>query len=249
MNNVYLYEGGFFSFLSLLCELIKTKKNPDDIKEINCYQKRLFDQEIYLLIKNERENIEQICKRLDRVSTYMIDNVFLSNHEEKEMIIYRFFLSYLKYGNKVFCMRRIDDVNNLIILSKRVRREAHKLKGFLRFQKMKNDFYYGEISPDNNVIGILADHFKKRLAEDNWIIKDTVREIYAIYDKKEVLYLTKEEVISLNIEKTEEEKEIEDLWKSFHKTIAISSRENRRCQQNFMPKKYWKNMLEMENEK
>ena len=34
----------------------------------------------------------------------------------------------------------------------------------------------------------------------------------------------------------------------FHKTIGIKERENRRCQQNFMPKKYWKNMLEMENE-
>ena len=44
------------------------------------------------------------------------------------------------------------------------------------------------------------------------------------------------------------EKNTEELWKSFFKTIAIKERENRKCQQNFMPKKYWQNILEMESE-
>ena len=145
-------------------------------------------------------------------------------------------------------MRRIDSVNSLFKISKYVRGEAHKLKGFLRFKKIKNNFYYSEFSPINNVIGILANHFSKRLKEDNWIIKDTKRNIYAIYDKKNIFYLTNEEVLDLNLELTEDEEFFEDLWKTFHKTIGIKERENRRCQQNFMPKRYWKNMLEMEDE-
>ena len=43
-------------------------------------------------------------------------------------------------------------------------------------------------------------------------------------------------------------KNMEELWKSFFKTIAIKERVNKKCQQNFMPKKYWKNILEMEDE-
>ena len=113
---------------------------------------------------------------------------------------------------------------------------------------MKNNFYYGEISPTNNIIGILANHFSKRLKEDNWIIKDTGRGIYAIYDKKKVIYLTDQEIVELDLETSENERLIEDLWKTFHKTVAIKARENKRCQQNFMPKKYWKNMLEMEGQ-
>ena len=31
------------------------------------------------------------------------------------------------------------------------------------------------------------------------------------------------------------------------KTIGIESRKNRRCQMNFMPKKYWKYIIEMED--
>lgn len=248
MNNIYIYDGGFISFIALVVELFKNKIIPNDIKLYNSYDKSLFDTEIFIKVDNEKENIKLIKTKLSKQALYGIYNVFLSSNKNKEMIIYKFLISYFKYGNKVFNMRRIDSVNELINISKYVRGEAHKLKGFLRFKKMKNNFYYAEVSPINNVIGILSLHFSRRLKEDNWIIKDTEREIYAIYDKKNIYYLTSEEVIELNLDITEDEEFFEDLWKTFHKTIGIKERENRRCQQNFMPKRYWKNMLEMEDE-
>ena len=248
MNNIYVYDGGFISFIALVVELFKNKIIPNDIKLINSYDNGLFDNEIILRVDNESENIELLKTKISKQALYGIYNVFLSENKNKEMIIYNFLISYFKYGNKVFNMRRIDSVNETIKISKYVRGEAHKLKGFLRFKKMKNNFYYAEISPTNNVIGILANHFSKRLKEDYWIIKDTDRGIYAIFDKKKVIYLTDDEVLSLNLESIDSEDIVEDLWKTFHKTIGIKERENRRCQQNFMPKKYWKNMLEMEDE-
>ena len=248
MNNIYVYDGGFISFISLVVELIKKNITPDDIKLINSYDKSLFDNEILIKVELEKENIELVKTKLSREALYCIYNVFLSNNKSKEIIIYNFIINYLKYKNRVFGMIRIPSVNESIKISRYVRGEAHKLKGFLRFKKMKNSFYYGEISPTNNVIGILSNHFMKRLKEDCWIIKDTNRGIYAIYDKKKVIYLTDDEVLSLNLDGSEKEELIEDLWKTFHKTVAIAARENRRCQQNFMPKKYWKNMLEMEDE-
>ena len=42
--------------------------------------------------------------------------------------------------------------------------------------------------------------------------------------------------------------EIEDLWKSFYNTIGIKERKNDRCRMNFMPKKYWKYILEVSDE-
>ena len=156
--------------------------------------------------------------------------------------------NYFKYGKSIFGRRNIDVVNESLKISKYVRGEAHKLKGFLRFRKMKNNFYYAKFESNNNVIGILASHFSERLKEDNWIIHDTKRGIYAIYDKRKVIYLTDEEVQSLNLDKADSEDFMEDLWKTFYKTIGIKERENKRCRQNFMPKRYWKNILEMEDE-
>ena len=36
----------------------------------------------------------------------------------------------------------------------------------------------------------------------------------------------------------------QNLWKMFFKTIAIEERENARCQMQFMPKKYWQDLIE-----
>jgi len=57
----------------------------------------------------------------------------------------------------------------------------------------------------------------------------------------------KKEVKKLEIEYEKEELDIEDLWKTFFQTIAIEERKNERCQKSFMPKKYWKYMIEMED--
>ena len=35
------------------------------------------------------------------------------------------------------------------------------------------------------------------------------------------------------------------MWKTFYNTIGIEERKNNRCRMNFMPKKYWKYILEV----
>ena len=36
----------------------------------------------------------------------------------------------------------------------------------------------------------------------------------------------------------------QNLWKAFHKSIAIKERTNERLQMQHMPKKYWDNLIE-----
>ena len=49
-------------------------------------------------------------------------------------------------------------------------------------------------------------------------------------------------------ELSECEEDVLELWKNFYKTIAIKERTNERCRMNFMPKKYWKYIIEMSDE-
>ena len=67
-----------------------------------------------------------------------------------------------------------------------------------------------------------------------------------LYDKREVTFCYGED-IHLQFHKDEDEREMEELWRVFFQTIAIKERKNLRCQQSFMPKKYWQDMLEMED--
>ena len=245
MNNIYLYNGEFSSLMSLIYALLK--EDNVIIKEEKNYENDLFSIPVYLKTNNSKilEN------KLDKKVLNFIKYAFLSDNKNKEIIIYEFIKEALKYNNNVFKYRNIDCVNEVINMASYVRREAHRMKGFLRFKKMKNNFYYAEMSPTNNIISILANHFKKRLELEYFIIKDVKRGLYALYDKKKIYYLRDNEIVKLNLDLDKNESELTILWKTFFNTVAIKERKNLKCQMNFMPKKYWKYMTEMEekNEK
>lgn len=247
MNKVYLYDGKFKSLLLLILNLIKFKKFPIDIKSESEYEPNLIDEPVFVNIKMSSKISSDLNKILPFNIYIRIYYTYLSNNKNREMIIYKFIYEYLKYGISILQRRNIDCINDLIRISKYTASEAHKLKGFLRFKEMKN-FYYAEIEPTNNVITILSNHFKKRLENENWIICDTKRKIYALYDTKKITYLKEDDIVKLNLELSNDEIFFETLWKSFFNIIAIKERKNLKCQMNFMPKKYWKNIIEMENE-
>ena len=103
---------------------------------------------------------------------------------------------------------------------------------------------YAKIKPDNDILELLSGHFAKRLKNEYWIIEDEGRNIVSIYNKDK-FYIIDRCDIKLNLDNTDNV--WEDLWIVFFKTISIKSRENKRCQMSFMPKKYWQNIIEMES--
>lgn len=247
MNNVYIYDGDFENLLALIITLIPLKIKNINIKSYKEFNSTLFDNPIELNIQNKNRKIEYVYKNISKYLIHVLYYVYLSNDSKKENVMYYFLLNSLKYKNEVVNHRNLNCVNEALRLCKYVGTEAHKLKGFLRFKKMRNNFYYAEINPTNNVILLLASHFERRMKNEYFLIKDTIRNIYVMYDLHDITILTKDDIKSLDIELEENELMVEDLWKTFFKTIAIKERENKRCQMNFMPKKYWQNMIEMEN--
>jgi len=246
MNRVYLYDGSFYELLSLIGMIVKNNYDVSDIKDKNNYNPTLFDNTIFLNTSNiDFKYIENIVSlKILKTCFY----VYLSCDLDKDLAVYYFIRNAIIYGDRVYYMRNLNCVNKVYRLSHHVRNEAHKFKGFLRFREMKGRFFYAEINPTDNIIFLICNHFKKRLPSKYWIIKDINRDIYAIYDKYNVTYLDKNKVLKLNLEFNDEELFTQDLWKTFFKTIGIKERKNRCVQVNFMPKKYWKYIIEMEDE-
>ena len=243
-NFTYIYDGTWEDLLKVISWLFKEKRKPFQIIEETQYENNLLTPPFKPVINIKTLTLKKyISKEVLKISYY----VFLSNEKDKELIIYYFLLNSLKYQKNVLYMRNLKCVNKALTISNRVSREAHKWKGFLRFKEMQNNIFFAEFNADNNILGILANHFKKRLPKEKWVIKDEKRDILCLYDQKNCYFLEGKEIkLDLNI--NNEEKNMEELWKSFFKTIAIKERVNKKCQQNFMPKKYWPNILEMEDE-
>ena len=243
-SQVYLYNGNFNSLLDLIYRLLSLKNKPLDIQNKEKYKPSLLDEVVELEL-NDHFDINKLNLSSNIMKT--IYYIYLSEKVHKELIIYYFLLNALKYKEKIFTMRNLKCVSSALKIAKYVSNENHKLKGFLRFKEINNHILYAEISPTNNVLELLSFHFMRRLKNEYWIIKDIGRNVYSIYDRKKYYIISGKNIDLKEITVSKKEKEIENLWISFFKTIGIESRENKHCQMNFMPKKYWKYMIEMED--
>lgn len=246
-NKVYTYDGTYPSLISLICYLFHNNIKPDDIREEG-YNPTLFETTIDLHIEKNEKDIIYILKKYGTHINYLIFKVFLSHDSKRELVIYYFLLNANKYGANVINMRNLRCVCKTLELARYVNNEAHKLKGFVRFQELANHILYAKISPVNDVLPLLSEHFKKRLNSEYWVIDDEGRSLVSIYDKKNYYIIEKSE-LKMDLENiSDDENEISAMWCSFYETIGIKERENHRCRMNFMPKRYWKYMTEMSDE-
>jgi len=246
-NYIFLYNIEFIDLLNLIKLLVIKRIIPSNIKPSN-YQANLFEETFKLEYEKDENIINEIINASSKEIFNTIYKIFLSNKDNKEIIIFYFLLQSFKYKNKIFYMRNLKGVNEALKIAKYVEHETHKFKGFLRFKELKGNILYAEIEPDNNILFFISKHFQNRLKNEFWIIEDKKRKLLSIYDKNK-FYLTSSEIFTLiNKELSECEEDIEELWKSFYKTIAIKERTNSRCRMNFMPKKYWKYIIEMSDE-
>lgn len=241
---IYVYDTTFIHLLNLIKVLLESHIVPFNIKDKE-YLPNLFDEVVTLKIREDEEVLHYFISHLGPSIVSTCYYLFLSNDEYKELLIYYFLLYGFTYKNKVYYMRNLKAITKALKVSKYVSREAHKLKGFLRFQELKNGVFYAEMEPENNILPLLSKHFRARLKNEFWIIKDVKRGILSIYDKKEYYVVSEEDFTLFTEDVSLEEEQIQTLWKSFYKAIGIKERKNNRCRMNFMPKKYWKYIIEV----
>ena len=247
MNNyIIIYDGTFINLLSTIKYLLQEHIKPLNIIIEGSYSPNLFET----LIKPNIINDEKFINKIISISSHEIFKIiyytFLSNAQNKELILYYFILNTFIYHEKIIYHRHLKCVNTTLKISHHVSSETHKLKGFTRFKMIDDRFLYAEISPDNNILELLSKHFQKRLKNELWIIKDTNRNILSIYDTKKYHIISSENIKLLALENNNDNT-YENLWRTFFKTIAIKERENKKSQMSFMPKKYWHNIIEMED--
>ena len=248
INKIYIYDGSFEGLLTVVYYSLKESKIPTNIVKKGKVKTSLF--ETYESIDTEYDKSSIIFKsipfKISDLSLYNVYNAFLSNKNDKELSILYYLINGFKYGYKIDSLRNLNCVCIVQKYAKMVKREMHRLKGFVRF-KTVNGVLYSELEPDNDILELLVPHFKKRLSNEKWIIKDNKRNKAAFYNMNEVRIVNTNNIDLSKIRPDNEEKKYQFLWKSFIKSVNIKERKNLKCQRNFMPKKYWKYMSETEN--
>lgn len=244
INKTYLYDGTFNGLLTIVFDSYTNKTLPQKIDSQDNYISNFLDK--IIIIKTNEEKSQRIFhgieKNIGYEALYNSYYAFLSNEENKELHILKYLCNGFDIGSKINNMLTISYVFKVINMRKRALAECHKLKGLLRFQEIGENLCYASIHPDNNIIEPLGHHFIKRLPSMNFMIHDKNRDLCFIYNAKEYKIISSKNIEIPKI--SENEKTYQELWKMFFKTIAIKERKNPRCQMQFMPKKYWKDLIE-----
>ncbi len=130
-------------------------------------------------------------------------------------------------------------------LSQKVRREAHRLKGFVRFQRTAANHYLALIDPRYDVLPLVRKHFEARYADQQWIIYDTRRNYGLCYDGSRArrLQLTAAELKVLE-RAGEDEKQCQALWQKYFAAVNIPQRDNPKLHLSQLPRRFWRYLPE-----
>lgn len=238
----YYYDGSFDGLLTVIFIVYKDRKNNELRIIVKTGQLLLGLDDINVITNfSKARRVEKaICDKLSQNFLNNIQTCFLSCDKNKDIVIVHTVYKALKQGKEI--LNSLDErafyVNKLV---KQVLNERHRYLGVLRFKEVKDGTMFSTIEPKNNVLPILLSHFINRMKREKFAIYDKKRKIIAYYDTKKVeIFFVK----SLEIEWSDEEIEYSELWKTFHKSISIKERENKKLQQSNLPKYYWKHLIE-----
>ncbi len=240
----YLFDGSFEGLLTCVYAGYY-EKEPDRIIDTDKYEASLFDTETFIITDREKANkvAYAIISKLSEDFFHRIVNTFFSEDYDAGTKIFKLLKLAFKTGPEIIKNLVDPIVSDVMDLSNAVSRENHLMLGLVRFSKLKGDIYYCQFSPTYNQAPLLAEHFADRLSDQIWVMHDVRRNIAVFYDKSK-WYVNAFEGND-NFEISDDELLYRELWKEFHKKVAISARENPTLQRSHMPKKYWQYLIEM----
>ena len=242
-----LFDGSIEGFLCIVHAYYYDHVSPLIIQMQDNYQQTLDSEEYYISTDDEKAaNVQQaIQNKISPDAWHRVASAFLAGYDDKYMAIFHYILLGFKVGAGVDDYMQHDCVLRVRKLSRYVGREAHLLTGFCRFAETEGQIYYCAISPVNYVLPILAEHFCDRMMNQAWIIHDKTHGKAAVYNGE--TYVIADVPKSVQVQHTENEAGIQDLWTTFFHSVAIKERINPKVQRNLLPLYFRKSMVEFQN--
>ncbi|WP_417609117.1 TIGR03915 family putative DNA repair protein [Owenweeksia hongkongensis] len=250
-ETVYTYDGTFEGLISVIFEIYSTKQQPLEIKQQKNYTPPLFGETFHVISDSVRANrVIKKIKALDKRFFGQLFRVFLSEKEDREMLIFRSIELLLTKPAAVKGDYRNPNLLRVKQINKEISREVHRMHAFVRFQRLADDIWFAAIEPDFDVIPLIGNHFEKRYADQKWVIYDVKRKYGLHYDLHQMEFIELNLDNSLNAEKLSsdllhiDEMEYQQLWKEYFDSVNIKARKNMKLHIQQVPKRYWKYLFE-----
>ncbi|MFI8377401.1 TIGR03915 family putative DNA repair protein [Leeuwenhoekiella sp. NPDC079379] len=239
-----VYDGSFEGMLTAIFQVYEERLSEVIIVDTTHFEPDFFSETVE--IYTDETKASRVWEGLRQFKSFqqLVYWSFLSEQEGRE----RYILAAIQYVLKT---KNENDFGHpavlmLAQLTKKVGREKHRMEAFVRFKRTADDLYASIISPDFNVLPLIARHFKNRYADQQFLIFDSKRDFGLFYD------LNKIEFVSFDFKSKEEFKEAmheeenqyDLLWQNYFTSTTIRSRINLKLHTQHVPKRYWKYLNE-----
>lgn len=249
----YIFDGTAEGMLSAVFESYERKHHQVKLLSgESAGTQELFDTSTHIVSDpNKAQRVwEGLKKKLPSGKLRHVINALFAEQPRVWQILYE----YIRY---VFDGPAHADLNTgampvleLEQVSKKVDRERHRMKAFIRFQKGANGIYHAVIRPDYNVLPLIVKHFSDRYADQPWLIYDEQRKYGMYYDTEQVQEISLDwhpdtmPVRSADLHLDYQELLYTKLWKDYFKSTCIRERKNVRLHIQHVPKRYWRYLTE-----
>jgi len=241
----YLYDGTFEGLLTALYQGLREDNPHPRIEAAADYQPDLFTETHALATDHALSDrlFALIRQEMSSLTLRHVYRMYLSERPDAGTLLLPFLLKGFRIGPGINGLMTDPVVHPVLATSRQVSRESHRMLGLLRFQELKNGLFYAAYEPDFHQTPVIAPHFVHRLSSHPWIIHDLKRELAACWDTRQ--WILQDLPAGENPVISAEEESLQQLWQSYFDHIAIRQRTNPRVQRSFMPKKYWKHLVEV----
>lgn len=242
----YSYDGSFEGLMSCVFEAFAQHESPAMLLTPASEQLCLLPMKS---IETDGEKSDRVLTGLARkvgveILEY-VETTQLCTAPEIDLHTLRFLKLAFHHGPSVLDMLAEPSVNKLFQAMRHLHGEAHLLTGFIRFSESSGALT-ATIEPKNHVLPLLLSHFESRFNAETFMIYDKTHGEALVHQGNQTGIF---KISSLKLpELSNQERYIQALWSGFYQAIGIKERENPRCRMTHMPKRYWSNMIEMQQE-
>ncbi len=249
----YVYDGTFDGFLTAVCEAMEREELPEQIVTAEKLEMNLFIETRQIETDFERAKgfLGEIIKKLSRDGLKTVLYCYLSDEPGTEIGLCEYLRKVMAANENIETKLTDPVVLKVRKTGEKVAKEVLRLKGIIRFRQIESGFFYAPIEPDHQITPLLAEHFRKRFADQRWFIHDRRRNCGVLFDGNEVRFLKevdlKPELEDLTPDSSHfstEELDWQKLWNVYFKNIEIRERSNPKLQRQHLPVRYWKYLTE-----
>lgn len=252
----YIFDGTFEGILTALFEFYDRKEKAAQLVWNRYYQPVMLQETLEII--NDEAKAKRVWAGLRKKLSPQWQQMFYKTHLSEDPQAFNDMFNFARYifdsapgAENNFGNPHVMAVHKW---ERKVSRERHRMKAFIRFQQTADGMYYCPIEPDFNVLPLIASFFKNRYADQQWIIYDVKRKYGLYYNTHTVEEITYDFVAEIDTKKIylpaavldPKEELASILWKDYFNSTNIPARKNMKLHIQHVPKRYWKYLNEKE---